>query len=582
MSTKRKIEDPPVDANKRVALPEAKGDPASDLELSSQPSVEPPSTQRTEQSEQSEPSPDDAHSAPPAKGSPHTSEILQTLPESLQHVLPQAPDSQTPHYEPLHDNQSHARHDPAARRVSYSEPQTAPQHGLPEHATQHEPHTLPHSNHLKAYANDRRAPERNDPDVLQQVLEMRMYCSFREAGTIVGKKGETITRLRVKAEVSIQLSDNIQALPERIVTVRGRSENVAKAFGLITRVLLEEPEDEPALATSQQYDFKLLVPNAIIGYVIGKLGMRFREIEEKLAAKLKAAEQPLTDSTDRVLQISGVADAIHIATYYVSQVLILFADVLNKNKVVLYDPKWYRPVEQHLQGLSLQIQTPGTDSHGIPHALGHMNHMPMPMPMNQMPMPVNQGMMGMMDPSHARMNSMAHMGQMHMPMGPVPGKEYPGMYQPSRPQYGAMGGMPPQAMGQAMPQQPMAPQHQMGPMPQAVKDENGNLIFGNIITSQPILQQNGRYLQEVFVSHAHIGNVIGKGGNNIKQIRINSGCPYIKIEQEPQLEVCPITPPNMRRLTLIGPFPSVQLALYLINNRIEQDEIRNSARNKRA
>ena len=85
--------------------------------------------------------------------------------------------------------------------------------------------------------------DRDDPTFIQ----LRMYCPVKEASTIVGRKGETINHLREKANVRITVSENLKGVPERIVAVKGPAENVARAFGLITRVILEEPESLQAL-----------------------------------------------------------------------------------------------------------------------------------------------------------------------------------------------------------------------------------------------------------------------------------------------------------------------------------------------
>jgi heterogeneous nuclear rnp K-like protein len=77
-----------------------------------------------------------------------------------------------------------------------------------------------------------------------------------------------------------------------------------------------------------------------MGSVIGKGGSKIKEIQEASGAKLNASEGMLPGSTEvwsnlilnpqghlftllqRVLSVSGVADAIHIATYYVGNILI--------------------------------------------------------------------------------------------------------------------------------------------------------------------------------------------------------------------------------------------------------------------
>lgn len=76
-----------------------------------------------------------------------------------------------------------------------------------------------------------------------------------------------------------------------------------------------------------------------MGSVIGKGGSKIKEIQDASGARLNASEGMLPGSTEvlfslshsppkvspmlqRVLSVSGVADAIHIATYYIGNILI--------------------------------------------------------------------------------------------------------------------------------------------------------------------------------------------------------------------------------------------------------------------
>lgn len=59
-----------------------------------------------------------------------------------------------------------------------------------------------------------------------------------------------------------------------------------------------------------------------MGSVIGKGGAKIKEIQEASGARLNASEGMLPGSTERILSVTGVADAIHIATYYIGNILI--------------------------------------------------------------------------------------------------------------------------------------------------------------------------------------------------------------------------------------------------------------------
>lgn len=103
-------------------------------------------------------------------------------------------------------------------------------------------------------------------------------------------------------------------------------------------------------------------------------------------------------------------------------------------------------------------------------------------------------------------------------------------------------------------------------------------MIGEVIIKEPVLAGD-KYNQDVFVANSLIGSVIGKGGNNIKHIRENSGCSYVKIEPDRGQSIMlgggrGLT--NIRRLTLTGSLESFQKAIYLINQRINADRERNS------
>src|ERR1700753_3992664 len=64
------------------------------------------------------------------------------------------------------------------------------------------------------------------------------------------------------------------------------------------------------------------MPHILIGSIIGKSGVRIREIQEASGARLNASDACLPLSTERSLVVMGVADAVHIATYYVGSTLL--------------------------------------------------------------------------------------------------------------------------------------------------------------------------------------------------------------------------------------------------------------------
>ncbi len=102
--------------------------------------------------------------------------------------------------------------------------------------------------------------------------------------------------------------------------------SLPQAFGLIVRRINDEPFDQPSVPGSKSVTIRFIVPNSRMGSVIGKQGSKIKEIQEASGARLTAGEAMLPGSTERVLSISGVADAVHIAVYYVGTILLEHQD----------------------------------------------------------------------------------------------------------------------------------------------------------------------------------------------------------------------------------------------------------------
>ncbi|KAJ5513468.1 hypothetical protein N7463_003020 [Penicillium fimorum] len=143
-----------------------------------------------------------------------------------------------------------------------------------------------------------------------------------EAATVIGKGGENVSQIRRLSGAKCTVSDYSRGAVERILTVSGPQDAAAKAFGLIIRTLNNEPLEAPSTAQSKTYPLRLLIPHILIGSIIGKGGSRIREIQEASGARLNASDACLPLSTERSLVILGVADAVHIATYYVAVTLV--------------------------------------------------------------------------------------------------------------------------------------------------------------------------------------------------------------------------------------------------------------------
>ncbi|KAI0311599.1 hypothetical protein OF83DRAFT_1068529 [Amylostereum chailletii] len=153
-------------------------------------------------------------------------------------------------------------------------------------------------------------------------IHMRCLIVTQDASIIIGKSGTHVNEIREKSGARVMVSESIPGNPERILNVSGPLDAVSKAFGLIVRRINDEPFDVPSVPGSRAVTIKFMIPNSRMGSVIGKQGSKIKEIQDASGARLNASEGMLPGSTERVLSVAGVADAIHIATYYIGNILI--------------------------------------------------------------------------------------------------------------------------------------------------------------------------------------------------------------------------------------------------------------------
>lgn len=153
-------------------------------------------------------------------------------------------------------------------------------------------------------------------------IHMRCLIVTQDASIIIGKGGSHVNEIREKSGARVMVSESIPGNPERILNVSGPLDAVSKAFGLIVRRINDEPFDVPSVPGSRAVTIKFMIPNSRMGSVIGKGGSKIKEIQDASGARLNASEGMLPGSTERVLSVAGVADAIHIATYYIGTILI--------------------------------------------------------------------------------------------------------------------------------------------------------------------------------------------------------------------------------------------------------------------
>ncbi|XP_039556917.1 poly(rC)-binding protein 3 isoform X17 [Passer montanus] len=116
---------------------------------------------------------------------------------------------------------------------------------------------------------------------LNVTLTIRLLMHGKEVGSIIGKKGETVKKMREESGARINISEG--NCPERIVTITGPTDAIFKAFAMIAYKFEEDITNSMSNSTATSkppVTLRLVVPASQCGSLIGKGGSKIKEIRE--------------------------------------------------------------------------------------------------------------------------------------------------------------------------------------------------------------------------------------------------------------------------------------------------------------
>ncbi|EMS24921.1 KH domain RNA-binding protein [Rhodotorula toruloides NP11] len=177
-----------------------------------------------------------------------------------------------------------------------------------------------------------------NPDAIHQPgqteddgLTLRALVSSKEAGVIIGRAGATIAQIRTDANVKAGVSKVVPGVPDRVLSIGGTVESVAKAYSLVAQTILENPVpsgsspsggDSSAVSPSASASIRLLISHLLIGSVIGKGGSKIRQIQELAQARMVASKEMLPQSTERIVEVTGQPESVRLAVQEIAKCLI--------------------------------------------------------------------------------------------------------------------------------------------------------------------------------------------------------------------------------------------------------------------
>jgi hypothetical protein len=84
-------------------------------------------------------------------------------------------------------------------------------------------------------------------------LTLRALVSSKEAGIVIGKAGKNVRDLREETECKAGVSKLVHGVTDRILSISGVVDRVAKAFALVATHLLENPTGAPPSNAQMQH-----------------------------------------------------------------------------------------------------------------------------------------------------------------------------------------------------------------------------------------------------------------------------------------------------------------------------------------
>ncbi|KAM4818092.1 poly(rC)-binding protein 2-like [Thomomys bottae] len=173
---------------------------------------------------------------------------------------------------------------------------------------------------------------------LNVTLTIRLLMHGREVGSIIGKKGESVKKMREESGARINISEG--NCPERIVTLVGPTSAIFKAFAMI--IDKQEKDISSSMTNNSTASSRPLITQRLVvsasqcGSLIGKGGCKIRQIRESTGAQIQMAGDMLPSSTERSISITGIPQSV-IECF--KQICMLILEFPPKGVNIPYRPK---------------------------------------------------------------------------------------------------------------------------------------------------------------------------------------------------------------------------------------------------
>ncbi|XP_041366923.1 insulin-like growth factor 2 mRNA-binding protein 2 isoform X2 [Gigantopelta aegis] len=172
--------------------------------------------------------------------------------------------------------------------------------------------------------NNRTANTNNNAGMNRQEVPLRIVVGSEYVGAIIGKQGQTIKNItsQSRARVDIHRRDNHSQ--ETLVTIKGSPENCTKACREIMKVVNAEAQ----ALNKGECALKILCPNSLCGRIIGKKGAVIKGFMQESDTHIVVSSEVLSASNlpdmnnyyvDRIITITGSPEQASKAEELISE-----------------------------------------------------------------------------------------------------------------------------------------------------------------------------------------------------------------------------------------------------------------------
>jgi len=152
--------------------------------------------------------------------------------------------------------------------------------------------------------------------------EVRVLIPSNHVGSIIGKKGCNIKRVREECAVFCSILSAPEGVSERVLTVKGASPNIALGLHRFGEIIVEANQQRAAkrglenteAKDASQYQVRFLLHSSLVGGIIGKGGSLVQQTQANTQARVQVSSEALPQSSEKTVTVSGALENVYAAT----------------------------------------------------------------------------------------------------------------------------------------------------------------------------------------------------------------------------------------------------------------------------